>query len=279
MKKSYRLLFVLTVLLIAGLTGNAGAEKNEATDETWSRMSLSLGGYLNAVDSEVSFGLKGFQANINVEDALGLDVSTSVFRVNSFVRFTPNRRHRFDLGWYALRRDGHRQLTEDITIGDTTYPSGTTVDTLFNLDIYKGTYSYSFFQDDRMDMAIGGGVYVTPIKFAISAAGGINASESESLTPPLPVLTLRSDFAITPKLYLRNNIDLFYLRVGDFEGAITNLNITLEYKIIKYLSVGLGYETFSMKIKAEDSSYPNADFLGEVSYRNVGLNLFLKAQF
>jgi hypothetical protein len=273
------ILLLSVLILIAGIS-TAGAEKSEPQEETWNRMALSVGGYMNAVDSQVTFGLKGFDTNINVEEAFGLDVSTTVFRVDSFVRFTPNRRHRFDVGWYSVRRDGGKQIGKDITIGDTTFSAGTTVNTFFNLDIYRGTYTYSFFQDDRMDLALGVGAYLAPTKFEIRSEGadGTLETEGESFAVPLPVFCLRGDFAVTPKIFIRNKIDLFYLEVGDFKGAISNVNIGLEWKIIRNLSVGLSFDSFHYKVRSENSSYPYSDFLGEFSYRNVGVMAFVKTQ-
>ncbi|MFZ5570222.1 MAG: hypothetical protein ACOZF0_07450 [Thermodesulfobacteriota bacterium] len=274
-----RFLLLAFLCLLAGGSDGAAAENREAEADAWGRAGLSIGGYMLAIDSEVGLGLKGLQTNINMEEALDLDVSYTVFRADGFYRFTANRRHRLDLSWYALRREGLRRLTQDLTIGDTTYLTGTTVASSFNLDIYKLAYSYSLFQDDRMDLAAGIGAYVMPIELAFSSVGGVQENESESFTAPLPVITLRTDFAITPKLYLLNRIDLFYMQIGSYKGGITNLNIALEYMFFKRFSAGLGFETFNLKVNAENSSYPPADFVGEINYRNVGLMGFLKYQF
>lgn len=279
MKLDKQLLVISTVVLLFFWPVPLKAAYDSAGDDTWSRAGLSLGGYLVALDSEVNFGLRGFQGNINVEEALDLDVSTMVFRADGFVRFTPNLRHRLDLGWYSLRREGRRRLTEDITIDDTTYPAGTTVNSTYNFDICRVTYSYSFFQDDRMDLAAGIGAYIAPTMFEIRSTGGVEGSESESFTAPLPVVELRGDFAVTPKLFLRSRIDVFYLKLGNYEGGITNLNVAMEYRFFKHLSTGVGFETFNFKVQTENSSYPPRNLLGEVSYRNVGLTLYLKAQF
>ncbi len=52
-----------------------------------------------------------------------------------------------------------------------TISAGTKVDTTFNYQIIRAAYSYSFFQDDRMDLAASIGLFVMPIKFEMSAAG------------------------------------------------------------------------------------------------------------
>jgi hypothetical protein len=91
---------------------------------------------------------------VNGEDALGLDSSLTVFRADAVYRFTSNRRHRFDLSYVDLRRSATRTLQTDIQIKDQTFPVGTTVDSLFDIKIIRGAYSYSLFQDERIDLGL-----------------------------------------------------------------------------------------------------------------------------
>jgi hypothetical protein len=274
MRIKYLLIFISLVLI------TFTANQVWAEEKPWSRFALKIGGYTNAVDSQLSLGLKGLDFNFNLEDATGLDVHTTVIRADGFARFTPNGRHRFDLTWYSLHRKGNRTLPEDITIDDVTYPGGTKIYSKFYLDIFKGYYTYSFVQDDRMDLAVGGGLYLMPIDIKIRDDGGLFESQTASLTAPLPVITLRADFAITPKVFLRNSIDVFYLEISGFKGGITNYNIAAEYKFFKYLTAGLGFETFQFQVKNDDGDYPGVDnFVGNIIYRNVGMMLYLKTQF
>ena len=47
------------------------------------------------------------------------------------------------------------QTFDSITIRDITINPGANVSTRLDVDIYQVGYSYSFFQDDRLDLAIG----------------------------------------------------------------------------------------------------------------------------
>ena len=112
----------------------------------WEKFSISMGGFFNAMDSSVRLGTQTVGIEVDVEDALGFDTSTSVFRLESFWRFKRNLRHRVDLNWFAIRRDGTKTLLEDFEIGDTVFPVNTVIERNFDIDVIRAGYSYSFFQ-------------------------------------------------------------------------------------------------------------------------------------
>ena len=277
MKKAACICLFALLIILFSLSVNAGEKKNES--KPWERFSFNLGGFITAINSDVRLGTEGLGIEVDVEDALDLDSSVSVFRVDGLWRFSSNLRHRLDLSWFDISRDSSTTLSENIQIGDTLFPLGTQVTTSFDLEVFKGAYSYSFFQDDRMDLGVSFGLFVMPIDFKIDASGAFEGHESESITAPLPVLGLRTDFAITSKLFLKYNIDFFYLEIDHFEGVITDSKLALEYNAFKYVGFGIGLEKFDIYIKAEDEDYPNIDFTGSFEFSYVGLMVYCKVYF
>jgi hypothetical protein len=92
--------------------------------------------------------------------------------------------------WFSFKRDGSRHIGQDIIFEDengnpVVIEAGTQVDSFFDLDIYELTYSYSFFQDERLDLAAGFGFYVMPIDLGLRAGGLIEAEGSQNFTSPL----------------------------------------------------------------------------------------------
>ena len=265
------------MIILYSLSVNAGEKENK--DKPWERFSLSLGGFITSLNSDVSLGAKGLNLEVNVEDALDMDSSVSVFRVEGLWRFSRNLRHRLDLGWFDISRDASTTLLQDITINDITFPLGTEVTSSFDLQVFKGAYSYSFFQDDRMDMGVSFGIFVMPVDFGIDASGLFEGHERESITAPLPVLGLRADFAITPKLFLKYSFDFFYLEYDQFKGAVTSAELALEYKAFKYIGLGIGLDSFKLHIEAEGEDYPNIDFNGAFNFGYFGLMAYCKVYF
>jgi hypothetical protein len=252
----------------------------EEGGKPWERFSLNVGGFITNLNSDFRIGSQtlGTGVDVNVEDALGLDSSVFVFRADALWRFTSNRRHRFDLNYYDLRRSSSKTLQADIQIKDQTFPVGTTVDSLFDLKIIRGAYSYSLFQDNRFDLGLSVGAYVAPIKIRLSSSSS-GAVEEESITAPLPVLGLRFDFAITPKLFLKQNIDVFYFQYENFQGGLFDAKVGLEYNIWKYVGVGIAYEYFRLQVKAESDNYPGIDMVGKIQFNYGGLLLYGKVYF
>jgi hypothetical protein len=110
-----------------------------------------------------------------------MDTTNSVFKIKGFWRLTNNQRHRLDFKWSSYHRDGYRTILEDFTIEDKdgneiTIPAGSQVTSDFDLDMYKVLYSYSFFQDDRIDLAGAVGLYLMPIDIEVKAIDAARSS-------------------------------------------------------------------------------------------------------
>lgn len=77
------------------------------------------------------------------------------------------------------------------------------------------SYSYSFFQDDRVDLAVSIGVYVMPIDFGVKVSGVLDEGGSEKFTAPLPVFGLRleAEGEDWPGIDLKGNVEFNYAGV------------------------------------------------------------------
>lgn len=99
----------------------------------------------------------------------------------------------------------------------------------------------------------------------------------ESITAPLPVIKLSGDFALTPKWFLKGGMDLFYLKIGDYEGAIFDSSVAVEYNAWKHLGFGLALDFLRVQVEAEDDdAYPGVDFVGNIRFGVSGLLLYAK---
>lgn len=276
------LIVILAVLQATFCPSIFAEEKSAKTDVEnlpWDKASISLGSFISSTNSSVRLSAKGIGIGIDVEEALGLDTTQTVFRAGGLWRFSDNRRHRADLTWFALRRSGGTQLGQDITIDGVTYPTGSQVSTRFDLDVYKASYSYSFIQDDRMDIGAGIGLYIMPIRFELSSSGLVSGQVSEAVTAPLPVVGLRADFAMTPKWYLKTLFDVFYLEYQQFKGAVYSTSVGVEYKAFKRVGFGLAVENFNLGVEAEGQDYPEIDLFGRIDYRYLGGMLYGRVYF
>ena len=267
--------FFIFVLGSWTLVLRVGAESDPAQEKPWERFSLNLGGGVVFLKSDVRVGSQATGISVNAEDALGLDTDMLVLRGEGIFRLGESRRHRLDFGFLDLSRDGTRTLGRDITIGDTVYPIGTTVETEFDLKLFKGAYSYSLVQDERIDFGLGIGLYVAPVKFRISSSRS-GAVEESSATAPLPFLVGHIDYALTPKLFLKQSLSLFYLEYKDFKGRLVDAAIGLEYNLWKHFGMGLAFNIFSLHVEDKGDA---TDLKGSIDFGFSGLILYGKVMY
>jgi len=281
MKISARIMLLAAGVLFSWLTPLQCWSKDTASaGAPWEKFGASFGLFAPALDSSFRIG-SGLGLSIDAEDLLGLDSTTTAFRTDLLWRFSENRRHRLDFSWFSLNRSGNRIITEDIRFekddGTTVVvPAGTGVEGHFDLDIYQLGYSYSFFQDDRVDLAAGLGLYVMPIDFGLSASGLVNESASESFTAPLPVFTLRMDLALTPEWFVRTGSQVFYVEYGSFTGSLVEFRGAVEYIPWQHVGLGLGFDTFNVAVEADGNDWPNVDLVGKFEYNYTALQLYVK---
>jgi hypothetical protein len=195
-------------------------------------------------------------------------------RADAVYRFTKNERHRFDFSYAGYFRNASRVLEEDLPIGEETIEAGTKIDTTYNLQIFKFVYSWSFFYDERVDLGIGAGLYLMPIKVEILPES--ESSKGGDLTAPLPVFDLHLDFAITPKWYFRQKYNVFYLKIGNYKGSIIDTELDIEYRFWKYAGVGLGWNNFQVAVQNDKSSDSFLNFNGKVETSYNGIIFYAK---
>ena len=266
--------------MVATLFGRQAELAKKQLKNPWERFSLELGTALYTSDSNVRLGFPGLALDIDVEELIGADSETNVFSLQTFWRFTRNRRHRIDFSYFRFRRKGSRSIGRDIEIGGITIPLGTTVKTQLDYDIFRGSYSYSIFQDDRIDLAVSAGLFVLPIRFKFEATGVVEESVAESITAPLPVVGFRADYAITPRIFFKNRVDFFYLEFNEFKGSLVDLFSLAEFRAFKHFGFGGGIGLSRLNIDAkEENVWPGIDFVGNIRIEGAGLLLYGKYYF
>lgn len=267
---------IFIVVLISQPVVADEKEKEDYSNEPWEKAGLYLGAFVADFNSSLNLGFSGTGVGVSVdgEDLLGLDKDISVFRADAFWRIS--RRNRIDLMYYDASRSGSTFLGFVIPDpdGGGDIPLGTRIDTEFDFKILKATYGYSFFKNQHFDLALSGGIYAMDVAFKLEAEGEGKIEDSEYIIP-LPVLGLRGNFALTPKWFLRQSIDVFYLKIGEYTGSWVDLNVALEYNFWKYAGVGLGYDFVSMDISKDG----NDTFLSQIDMSYGGLSLFAKIYF
>jgi hypothetical protein len=269
---------IVALFLVLAPVSSLAAD-NTTYNLPWEKFSIQGGAFFAGLNNKVTVGSEGAGVAVDLEQALGLDTQNTVFRLGTLYRIGEKRRHRVDLDYLYFNRTASKTVGEDIVVNDNIITAGTKVETTFNYQIIRAAYSYSFFQDDRMDLAASIGLFVMPIKFELSASGLGSRQGDFNFTAPLPALGLRGDFAITPRWFLRTNLDFFWLEYQSFKGMLVDSRVAVEYNPWEHFGFGLGFDNFRLALEAKDKDYPGVDFQGQIKSQFMGVQLYARYFF
>ncbi len=269
------------VLIACGLLAvSSGTVRAQSASLPWEKGSIQIGGFITSSDTEMrvnsSTGAVG--AVVNVEDALGVGGEKSTYRIDGFYRFGEMRRHQVELHYFDSRRSGTRVLDEDIVIGDTTFPSGFTVSSEFDLQFINFDYSYAFVQDDRVRLSVSGGLHTTGVHLKVDSPGP-TLFEDQSFTAPLPVVGLRGEVAVTERWRLKGGADVFYLAYDQYTGLLSDTSLAVEYLPFKHAAFGLGINSVRMKIESDGDNSGGTNLNGELKFNFTGLLMYARYLF
>lgn len=229
------------------LTSTAAVAQESVRRE---RASIVLGSFIT--DRDTSARLDSDQgddgSDIDLEDDLGLEPSTTVARIGGY--WWLNERHRFDGAYFDLSRSASKRLQETIDFGDQTFVLDTVVAVSSDLTVVKADYTYAMLVKDRGYLGITGGLYVSQTTLEITA-GNFGASEEQDVTAPLPVFGLRGDYALGDHVTLRGAVQIFDYEVDRVDGRLTDFYFGADYAIGDHWAVGLAWNEVSMNITAE----------------------------
>lgn len=277
-----RLASLLCVLLqsaamIAPPTLAIAADETNTDNLPWKRGGIYIGALLTNFGSDArvdsSDGERG--TDLNLEDDLSLNNNLTDFRIDAFWRFSP--RHRAELTYYDVSREGNATIDRDIRFGDRTFGLNGELNSEIGFKVIKLSYAYSFIQNSRWDVAGSIGMHGIDLKASLGgqAQGGIGFSASRAdVFAPLPVIGGRVSYALTPKLKLRNELDLFALDLGNMKGHLIDARVNFDYDLTSNVGLSLGYNFVETGIEFEDGL-----LLGDFDYKYSGLTFAARYYF
>ena len=71
----------------------------------------------------------------------------------------------------------------------------------------------------------------------------------------MPVFGLRGTWAITPKFFLKGNLDVFAISIDDTRGTFTDALVAFEYDAFEHFGVGIGYNRVYMNVEADGEKF------------------------
>ena len=243
----------------------------QADDDT--NFSLSIGVFLtdrnNTTRVDGTAGMEG--TVVDLEGDLGLNRSESVFRIDGYYRF--NKKHRLDFSVFDLSRTASTVIQKDIQWSDTLFPIDTTVDSDFDLAIYKLAYTWSFMRRDKGYLGLTAGLYIADFEMRLEAEA-IDALESDGLTAPLPVFGLRGQYEFTEKLSFLASAEIFALEYEDYSGSLYDIYVGLDYQFFKHVAIGIGINAVELNVEITKNRLD-----ADIDWRYDGGLVFFKFDF
>jgi hypothetical protein len=220
---------------------------------------------------------------VDLTKDLGIRNSLNVFRADAEWRFTA--RQKIQLTYFDINRSNSHVLTSSINWGDQTYPVSATVNAHFRTNIYKLNYGYTFFRNETNTQEICGlvGIHVTGVNasLGLAVAGVGAAAEGASITAPLPVFGLEWSARLSAKLTSHVSYEYFGLSLDNkYEGNLSDFQAMLEYGIVRYWNLGVGYNRYTSRATVMSSGKVTGDPLKlSVKHQYNGLMLFIFTSF
>ena len=265
---------LLTSLVMLG-TSPAMAQEDD-------KFYISAGAYsVLRYESAVSLTETNLGAGISISprDTLGLDGEQTVFRLDGLYRF--NAHHAMTFSWFRINADASKTLVDDIEWvdenGDTVIiPTGTSVSSSLGYDIYKLGYLWSFYRSDKVELAAGAGLHLAEVKVGLSVDSAIIGSELRTAKSnlPMPVLSFRLNYNVTPRFDWFIRTQLFALDLGEWRGVYSDIELAMKYQLFEHIGIGVGIGSNGLDVVRE---YDDSRF--EFENRVAGLHLFVSANF
>jgi hypothetical protein len=280
------LLLAAALPAIAAQSTSAASSSGPYGDLSDQHFWVSLGAFLPnfdtkaSLDSEVA-GLPG--ASIDTEDDLGLDEDNTNYRLDFVWRMAP--RHALAARYFQFKRNATKLINADIQYGDVLFDADTTVDAESEITFYGLSYRYSFTQRDGVDVYLIAGFDTLDVSASLAGTGTLIAGggtvgafsgeRSGSLTAPIPVLGVGLSVELTHRLFLREEFELFGVKVAGINGSLSYNRVSLDWHPFKHVGFGLGYDR--MRLQAAEDDDNDTDF--EFDYELNGGRFYVTGTF
>lgn len=263
------------VLLLSGTVGTARAQAAAAESipshpALSDRFTFDVGAIFTRSSTSASLGPSsgGTGVVVDFENTLGLD-EQNVSAIGGFL-WRISERWRLEVEYFGLNRDATRTLASDVTWGDQTFTTGSTVNSSYDFSDIRVGVGYSFFKRRDKELGAGVGLHVAGIKTSIESSG--IGAESTDVTAPLPVLSLYGAFALTDKWAMRMRLDWLSLNYDIYSGDLRNTAIDVIYQPFRNVGFGLGIRSFILDVEIDDPTWrgkARTSFTGPAAFMRI----------
>jgi hypothetical protein len=259
------------------LASAASADSLKPGDE---RFKFVAGWFLPAFTTDVRIDSTTQPGDeVHLGDDLGLDEDQSGALLGFEWRMA--KRHRLGITWSRFSNEATRVIDEEITIDGVTFPIDASLRSEWSIDLIPITYSYSFLQSERNELAATFGIHWDRISLRVAGTLGnsqVVGETDSSADLPLPLIGLRYDHHFSENWSTGIAASYFTIEFGedelDAEGSLYGAKAYAEYRFRGRYGAGLAIDAFKLDLEATKSN-----FAGGYEYEYWGPQLYFTARF
>lgn len=213
----------------------------------WFRETVSLraAAIFAFIDSDVEY--KGI--DIDLESDLGLDEFEVLPSIDMHWRFTRNKKHRLELGYFSVLRSGTRNIDFDLELpNNVVIPINARTETDFDVHIASLTYGYSILHGQRKELGIVAGLdFIVADASVTGRVSGMMIEIEDDLIEegfnvPFPTAGLLFNWAFSDRLAILSRFQYFGIKFESVEGSLFRGNLRVEHQTFRHVNLFLGYD-------------------------------------
>jgi hypothetical protein len=212
-----------------------------------------------------------FGTPLSAENDLGLPERVHKGRVDMMFRMRERSKVRVD--YFGADRSGTRTIANEVIIGNTTFPAGSTLQNTLNFEMGDITYTYSFLKTEHFELGTGIALYL--IEARLQAAGPATfQSQTTTAAGPLPALPLDFTWAISNRFAITARGAYVRANIGGTTGWFEDLHADVQYRFKPNFAIGAGYTSLRTNITSNSGDNP-----GVFSMSVTGPEAFIRFSF
>ena len=213
------------------------------------------------IDSDIEYKGREF----DLEDDFDLDDFSVLPSLDLRWRFTRNRKHRLEAGYFSILRSDSRTLEFDLELPgeDETIPVGAKLDTDFDVHIATLTYGYSILHRERVELGLFAGLDFIVTEAKVTGRWRIGDTEfkadddliQENFNVPFPTAGVYFDWAFAERLALMTRFQYFGIKFEGIHGQLFRGKVRLQHRTFRHLNLYAGYDVVGANVDFDSSSF------------------------
>ncbi|HKO56420.1 MAG TPA: hypothetical protein VJ276_11115 [Thermoanaerobaculia bacterium] len=247
-----------------------------AAQELFPRISVTAGGYLGNFSTDVRIDAEAGSTTgteLNIERDLGLESSKTLQRFTA--QWRPASRLELAGSYVSASRSGFEQIDREFRFQDNVYPVQADVATAFDTKYWDATLTVWAHKSDRAGVGITLGAAMLSIDASVAAtARGQSATLTNQASTDVPVALggAQIRYAFTPRLIGEASAGILpRVTIDQYSGRATNASARLEYRFLRAIGIGLGYNYFKL-----DGSVADPSLRGRLALQVDGVEGFVR---